>query len=433
MPTSYLMPSGAWLSGSLKPVSPPGGGNKPVSPPGGGNKPVSPPQGTAADDGADDKPTTPPAASNARGAALPWDGADPAWVYGSRAALLGQALRKSRAKLVRGADDQLTPDEISAAGATGRAPPGASPLASRNLWRWDPQFRIETVVAELSGRFMVRGRRLWMLDPGQNGSEDDLSSICVFPVFKIGPLPNSFDDQVDKVLRASVECEDRLPEILTQADDFWPFFESITNIRLASAPRFTELLSVAQDWGMRQLMGLKHGVAARRPMQWSSLVMPVITTPGHGSLPSGHATVSALNAELLRHLLYSGADTLSRQRAEKLDRLARRIAFNRVVAGVHFPVDSLVGYALGTQLARVLVALADPAVEGFPALVDDARMALLDPGTTGSALLDKPDRELPELGAIRLDDARVTPAATPAPAWAELWGRAAQELADLRV
>ena len=43
----------------------------------------------------------------------------------------------------------------------------------------------------------------------------------------------------------------------------------------------------------------------------------------------------------------------------QLDRLARRIAFNRVVAGVHFPIDSRAGYALGLQLSGHFIALAD--------------------------------------------------------------------------
>ena len=82
--------------------------------------------------------------------------------------------------------------------------------------------------------------------------------------------------------------------------------------------------------------------------------MPVIGTPGHGSLPSGHATLAALTSTVLSALLYPGGGP----RVDMLDRLARRIAFNRVVAGVHFPMDSMVGYELGRQLGHAFVATA---------------------------------------------------------------------------
>ncbi|HEV7915762.1 MAG TPA: phosphatase PAP2 family protein, partial [Albitalea sp.] len=77
-------------------------------------------------------------------------------------------------------------------------------------------------------------------------------------------------------------------------------------------------------------------------------VQPVIPTPGHGSLPSGHATDAYFVASLLRELLpgpsYERVDVQMR-------RLAYRIADNRVVAGLHFPMDSVAGCLLGDTLA----------------------------------------------------------------------------------
>lgn len=43
---------------------------------------------------------------------------------------------------------------------------------------------------------------------------------------------------------------------------------------------------------------------------------------------------------------------------ERFNRLAERIAINRTVAGVHFPVDSAAGQLLGTSLADYLVCVA---------------------------------------------------------------------------
>jgi hypothetical protein len=41
---------------------------------------------------------------------------------------------------------------------------------------------------------------------------------------------------------------------------------------------------------------------------------------------------------------------------EQLERLAARIAVNRTVAGLHYPVDSAVGRLLGTALSAFMVA-----------------------------------------------------------------------------
>ncbi len=355
---------------------------------------------------------------------LPWQGTDPAWVYTDANTLLGQALRRSRAKIVRPADGLLSPSVIAESAQRGWAVQGS------HLWRWASPFRISAVQAELQGRFQVQGGRLWLIDPGMAAEPAPVAT----RVFEVSRVQGSavFDAQVDKVLRAAVEREDRLPEILSQADDFWPFFESIVGVNLRNAPRLSELLAVAQGVAFHLVMALKHGVAARRPVQCSSLVMPVITTPGHGSLPSGHATIAAMQAELLKALLYPGGGSFAKHQATQLDRLVRRIAFNRVVAGVHFPLDSLVGYALGTQLARMLQGMARVDAKGAgkgadkafkpPALVDDGVVSRFDA-----------ELELKEVSNKTLPDTKANYRLSPAPEWAEMWRRTRADLAELRV
>lgn len=331
-----------------------------------------------------------------------WEGVDPPWTYADEHSLLMQALRKSRAKVAR-LSDPVALDAVAPPKA--RHNPRTEPL-----WRWAPKYRMAAVTAELNSRIVTIGLQVWLLGPGSTGH-------CLLELpADLQKLPGYTDsEQVDAVLRAAVEREDRLPEILTQAAELWPFYESVTGVQLALAPQFAELLHASHEWLTGVLMLLKHNVAAWRPVQRSSLVMPLIPTPGHGSLPSGHATVAAFNSELLRLLMYADGP---KQRVDVLDRLARRIAFNRVVAGVHFPVDSQAGYALGRQMARAMATLAGEA-QALPTLGP-------------SDVFVKP-YTLPEIGAPVPVPKNPVVACEKAKALATLWAAAADDLARLRV
>jgi membrane-associated phospholipid phosphatase len=430
-PGSGATPIGPPGAGAT-PIGPPGAGATPIGPPGSGATPIGPPGSGATPIGPPGSGATPIGPPGAGGAApfpavptpapfpLPWQDIDPRWVYSDANSLLGQALRRSRAKIVRPADGLLAPSVIAESAQRGWAVQGS------HLWRWARPFRVSAVQAELQGRFQVRGGRLWLIDPGAAAAPAPVASL-VFEVARVRGA-QVFDAQVDKVLRAAVEREDRLPEILSQTDDFWPFFESIIGVSLRNAPRLAELLEVAHGVAVHVAMALKHGIAARRPAQCSSLVMPVIATPGHGALPSGHATLAAMQAELLAALLYPSGGSFAKHQSTQLDRLVRRIAFNRVVAGVHFPLDSLAGYALGCQLARLLHGMSrldikpEQSTQHAPAVVDDKVIESLDA-----------DLELKELGNKRLPSTKGNYRLNLAPEWAEMWRRTRAELAELRV
>jgi hypothetical protein len=86
----------------------------------------------------------------------------------------------------------------------------------------------------------------------------------------------------------------------------------------------------------------------------------MILTPGHGSLPSGHATEAFMTARVLEALLAPAGDSLLH---DQLMRQAARIAINRQIAGVHFPVDSAAGQVLGLALGDYFVACCKGGVE----------------------------------------------------------------------
>jgi hypothetical protein len=353
----------------------------PTNPPGGEWSPTNP--------GEDWSPANP---------GMDWEGIDPPWVYSGDRALLSQALRKSRAKVLR-LSDPVAPGKPPAAKSKGKLP------IEDNLWRWAPEFRVTAVAAELMARVHVRDREVLHTAPARTlfaiPSDSALSKV-------------DWPDQRDKVIRAAVEREDRLPEILSQAADLWPFFESVSGVQLARAPAFAELLSAVNEWALHLLMLLKHRVAAWRPVEMSTLVAPVIRTPGHGSMPSGHATMASLTGTMLTLMMYGSGSP----HARVLDRLARRIAFNRVVAGVHFPVDNVVGYRLGRHLAYTLHALATG--------------GLLPEPPDASVLLTAP-WDLKETDEDTSEPEWIAGGCEPAPALCTLWAEAQKQINRLRV
>ena len=113
-------------------------------------------------------------------------------------------------------------------------------------------------------------------------------------------------------------------------------------------------------------MRIKYTIAAKRPIEFSPQVQPMIATPTHGSLPSGHATEAFIAARMLWKLLRASGTPQYQQDGvwgEMFMRLASRIAINRTVAGVHFPMDSVAGAFLGLTLADFIHEHCDPATQ----------------------------------------------------------------------
>lgn len=152
---------------------------------------------------------------------------------------------------------------------------------------------------------------------------------------------------------------DRAAEILSQVSSPVPFYATIAFMDPARTPYTLELLQAGLRFANYVEMQMKYLLAVKRPIEYSPQVQPMIPTPDHGSLPSGHATEAFLTARLLWKLLRaSGQDPYldGGYWGEMLMRTASRIAVNRTVAGVHFPVDSAAGALLGLTLADLISA-----------------------------------------------------------------------------
>jgi hypothetical protein len=167
----------------------------------------------------------------------------------------------------------------------------------------------------------------------------------------VRPTEKIFKQQLELVNNYSELREDRGAEILAQMTGCAGFFASIIGLTAHRHKYTIELVELAMSLANHVEMRFKHAFACQRPVLLSPQIQPMIPTPGHASWPSGHATESYLASALLQALLPHGSKF-----REQLERLAARIAVNRTVAGLHYPVDSAVGRLLGTSLADLMIA-----------------------------------------------------------------------------
>ena len=115
-----------------------------------------------------------------------------------------------------------------------------------------------------------------------------------------------FAKQWQHVLLQAELREDRASEILAQLGLPIAFWTPIANLHPSRTPKTLELLDAALRLANFVEMRFKHALACRRPLEYSSQVQPMILTPGHGSLPSGHSTEAFTVAHVLAGLFEPG-------------------------------------------------------------------------------------------------------------------------------
>lgn len=113
---------------------------------------------------------------------------------------------------------------------------------------------------------------------------------------------------------------------------------------VADAARAQALLDEAFDTGHEVVNVAKKTWERPRPYQASSEIQPAAYKPADGgSFPSGHTS----NAYAVAHVL--GA--LNPAEAARYLEVANTMAHSRVVAGAHFPSDTVAGAFIGTRAA----------------------------------------------------------------------------------
>lgn len=320
---------------------------------------------------------------------------------------LATALRRTRSALVRGGDRAgglLRLDRLGSGGA-----------GLNGMWRWEPAVRVDASHASVLSRLVFDTGAWHHLD-----GPDAAGCWKLIPLVRLTPPGHPvFVDQLGMVSNFAEERDDRLPEILTQAGGLWPFWNALTDIDAVTAPFTVQWIEVALRMAHSVAMRLKHELAVPRPADLSPSIEPMIPTPGHGSFPSGHATVGFLFTRLMEHRLGLSAGASIPIMAQ---RLAHRVAENRVVAGVHFPIDSVAGRILGETLADYFVARSSGG--------NFSRDASFDGSVAGAlqSLVDEPASLAGQTGC-RVGSA--VPAGPPDPLLSWLWQRSGEELDGL--
>jgi membrane-associated phospholipid phosphatase len=174
------------------------------------------------------------------------------------------------------------------------------------------------------------------------------------------PCEADFALQLEWVSNYAALRMERSGEIMTELTSILPFLGSVGFLHPDRMRRTSELLTLVLNVTGIIEMRVKHALACRRPTEYSPQIQPMIPTPGHGSLPSGHATESFAAAFVFYALIVavngSKPAVEMKHTFVQLMRIAERIAINRTVAGVHFPADSVAGMVLGQTLAEFYLA-----------------------------------------------------------------------------
>ncbi|WP_299933859.1 phosphatase PAP2 family protein [uncultured Pelagimonas sp.] len=231
-----------------------------------------------------------------------------------------------------------------------------------NLTLLSPDVRSSLWLSELGSRVAITAPKhkdgvkasLWKLAM----MEEDIPRVETREVISMTrPSEQTFREQMKWVAGYADIRTDRAAEILSQVASPVPFYATISFLDPARTPFTLELLQAGLRFANFVEMQMKYILAVKRPIEYSPQVQPMIPTPNHGALPSGHATEAFLTARLLWKLLRASGQSPYSDNGywgEMLMRTASRIAVNRTVAGVHFPVDSAAGSLLGLTLADLI-------------------------------------------------------------------------------
>ncbi|MCP3968801.1 MAG: phosphatase PAP2 family protein [Rhodobacteraceae bacterium] len=221
-----------------------------------------------------------------------------------------------------------------------------------NLEYLSPDRRSQILFGELSSRFRVSGA-------DGNGAKlflDGGVEVCSIAQ----PAPEDLAQQLIWVRNYADLRVDRISEIIDQIGDIQSYFGALTTMNPWRRAKTMMLLSLVQSLAIHVEMQFKHYCWGPRPADYTQQVQPIIQTPDHSTFPSGHSTEAHALATVLHRLLagQGAAEAVEASEMPMAFRIAHRIAVNRTVAGVHFPVDSAAGAVLGSMIGEAVHSIA---------------------------------------------------------------------------
>ena len=140
-----------------------------------------------------------------------------------------------------------------------------------------------------------------------------------------------------------------MTEALAQKDNITGSFPRRASFSKATHPNTVYLVQGGLRVAQFVAMHYKNRYQWPRPSQLWPELMPPIRVPGHASFPSGHATEAYMVAAILNEVAAGVAPSVGNITL----RLAQRIARNREVLGLHYPSDSLAGFAAAARASTI--------------------------------------------------------------------------------
>lgn len=224
-----------------------------------------------------------------------------------------------------------------------------------DLTNLDPARRTDMLMAELLEHFSISGTA-----SAKGGGTYQPGSAVVQVngqdlVRLLAPDEPVLEKQLEWLRNYSDLRIDRLAEINVQIYDLMSFFGAQVQLDAAARRRSLEVMLATQRVAYLIAMRVKAKTWTPRPVDLSLNVQPAIQTPDHSAFPSGHAVESFALAVVLMRMM--GRDPFDTPVNHIPLRLAHRIAVNRTIAGVHYPIDSRAGAHLGAAIGDAIWAI----------------------------------------------------------------------------